>query len=72
MGIEYHIIDKERFKSDKEYFKGVIESNRLDNVILIDIANKMLEDFRTITGVYPKSIFTAGSNMKLSLSIYYQ
>ncbi len=70
MGIEYHIIDKERFKVDKEYFKGVIESNRLDNIILIDIANKMLEDFRTITGVYPKSIFTAGSIARSYLLAY--
>ena len=61
LGIEYHIIDKKRFKSDRDYKKGVIESNRLDNIVLIDIANAMIENFKLITGKIPKSIFTNGS-----------
>ena len=61
IGHEYHIIDKQRFNSDSEYRRLVILSNKLDNKVLIDIANRFLENFKNITGVYPKSIFTAGS-----------
>ncbi|NCA96145.1 MAG: hypothetical protein EOM74_04110, partial [Methanomicrobia archaeon] len=35
--------------------------NRLDNVVLVDIAEKMLEDFKAISGNYPKTIFSNGS-----------
>lgn len=61
IGEEYHIINKQRFNSDSEYRRLVILSNKLDNKVLIDIANRFLENFKNITGVYPKSIFTAGS-----------
>jgi len=61
MGIEYHLIDKKRFKTDLDYAEGVIASNRLDNIVLLDIAEKMLSDFKTISGQLPKSIFTNGS-----------
>src|SRR5690606_33468957 len=61
MGLEYHIIDKEKFFNDSEYKKLVLLSNELDNKVLIDIANRFLENFKSVTGVYPKSIFTAGS-----------
>lgn len=61
IGIEYHIIDKERFNVDLEYQKLVLLSNNYDTRVLIDIAYKLLDDFKTLTGVYPKSIFTAGS-----------
>ena len=56
-----HIIDPKKFKKDQAYHDMVIESNRLDNVILLDIADKMLEDFRAIAGNYPKTIFSNGS-----------
>ena len=39
----------------------VIKSNELDNRVLLDISKIMLENFKNITGVYPKSIFTCGS-----------
>lgn len=61
LGQEYHIIDKKRFKSDLEYQKMVIKSNELDNRVLLDISRIMLENFKNVTGVYPKSIFTNGS-----------
>src|SRR6056297_613463 len=61
LGKEYHIIDKLRFLRDKNYKRNVIKSNRLDNLVLIDIANKMLMDFKHISGKIPKSIFTNGS-----------
>ena len=61
LGQEYHIIDKERFECDLEYQKMVIKSNELDNRVLLDISKIMLENFKNITGVYPKSIFTCGS-----------
>src|SRR5690606_32216735 len=61
IGDEYHIIDKERFYNDREYQRLVLLSNKLDNKVLIDIASRFLENFKNITGVYPKSIFTAGS-----------
>lgn len=61
IGEEYHIIDKEKFYNDSEYRKLVLLSNELDNKVLIDIASRFLENFKNITGVYPKSIFTAGS-----------
>lgn len=61
LGIEFHIIDKDRFNHDKEYRKNCLLSNELDNKVLLDIANNLLESFRSVTGVYPKSIFTAGS-----------
>lgn len=61
LGIEYHIIDKTRFYADDEYRKNVIYSNKMDNVVLKDIANKMLYDFKTISGNLPKTIYTNGS-----------
>ena len=70
LGEEYHIIDKKRFKSDLKYQKGVLKSNELDNRVVIDIANKMLENFKSITGVYPKSIYTAGSLARSYLLSY--
>jgi hypothetical protein len=70
MGIEYHIIDKKRFKADLEYKKGVLLSNELDNKVIIDIAYQMLENFKRITGNYPKSIFTAGSIARSYLLSY--
>ena len=39
----------------------VLYSNELDNRVLIDIANNFLKNFKSVTGVYPKTIFTAGS-----------
>lgn len=61
LGQEYHIIDKKRWTNDLEYQKMVIKSNELDNRVLLDISRIMLENFKNITGVYPKSIFTNGS-----------
>lgn len=70
LGIEYHLIDKKRFKTDLEYKKGVLLSNELDNKVIIDISYQMLENFKTITGNYPKSIFTAGSIARSYLLSY--
>ena len=61
IGIEYHIIDKNRFNSNLEYKRLVIESNRLDNKVIIDIIEYLIKDFKILTGVVPKSIYTAGS-----------
>lgn len=61
MGEEYHIINKKRFTTDLTYRGGVIESNRLDNIVLLDIAKHMLQNFEMISGKIPKSIFTNGS-----------
>ena len=61
LGKEYHIIDKQRFYNDLEYKTKVIESNRLDNIVLLDIAKNMLNDFKAVSGKIPKSIFTNGS-----------
>src|SRR5690606_592969 len=61
IGDEYHIINKERFYNDSEYQKLVLKSNEYDNKVLIDIAHGFLENFKRITGVYPKSIYTASS-----------
>lgn len=61
LGLEYHIIDKNRFETDKSYNQGVVKSNYLDNIVLIDIAYKLLENFKAIAGIYPKTIYTAGS-----------
>lgn len=61
LGEEYHIIDKKRFVSDPDYQAMVIKANYLDNIVLLDIAKKMLADFQAISGKIPKSIFTCGS-----------
>lgn len=61
MGEEYHIINFDRYYRDEAYRHKVIMSNMLDNKVIIDIAFKLLENFKTIAGVYPKTIFTAGS-----------
>lgn len=61
LGDEYHIIDKDRFYKDKEYKRLVIKSNELDSKVIIDIANKFLESYITLSGGLPKTIFTAGS-----------
>ncbi|MEM0172983.1 MAG: hypothetical protein QXI16_00585 [Sulfolobaceae archaeon] len=70
LGDEYHIIDKERYLKDKDYKDKVIASNLLDNKVIIDIAYKFLENFKDITGVYPKSIFTSGSIARSFLLTY--
>ena len=61
LGDEYHIIDRERYINDKTYQTMVIKSNELDNKVLSAIAYALLENFKSITNVYPKTIFTAGS-----------
>lgn len=70
LGQEYHIIDKKRYKSDLEYKNMCIKANLLDNKVIIDIAYKMLKNFKDITGVYPKTIFTAGSIARSYLMAY--
>lgn len=67
---EYHIINYDRFNNDIEYKNNVIYSNKLDNEVIIDIANKFLDNFKDITGVYPKSIFTSGSIARSFLMTY--
>ncbi len=61
LGEEYHIIERERFNNDPEYRRLCLYSNELDNKVLLDIAKKFLDNFKSITGVYPRSIYTAGS-----------
>lgn len=61
IGIEYHIIDKNRFSKELDYHNTVLLSNELDNKVIIDIGYKMLNNFKKIAGVLPKSIYTAGS-----------
>jgi hypothetical protein len=70
LGEEYHIIDKDRFYKDEEYKNNVIKSNKLDNVVLKDIAYKMLSDFKEISGVLPKTIYTNGSLARSYLLSY--
>lgn len=61
LGIEFHIIDKDKFDKDSKYKENVITANILDNRVLLDIAYQFLENFKRITDYYPKTIFTAGS-----------
>ena len=61
LGKEYHLIDKKCFETDTYYKSMVIKSNKLDNIVLLDIAKNMLNTFKTISGHLPKSIFTNGS-----------
>lgn len=61
LGEEYHIIDRKRFNNDVNYRSLVIHANYLDNKVAIDIANNLLKDYQTLTGVLPKTLFTAGS-----------
>jgi hypothetical protein len=61
LGEEFHIIDKDKFYSDNVYRDNVILANKMDNAVLKDISRLMLSDFKSITGNYPKTIFTNGS-----------
>ena len=70
IGIEYHVIDPNRYTIDSEYKRLVIKSNELDNRVIIDIAYNMLNNFKSITGVYPKTIFTNGSIARSYLMSY--
>lgn len=70
LGEEFHIIDKNRFYNDDNYHNNVLLSNKLDNQVIIDIANKILVDFKSLTGVIPKSIYTAGSIARSYLLSY--
>ncbi|HEY8363941.1 MAG TPA: hypothetical protein VIK84_00085 [Haloplasmataceae bacterium] len=70
LGVEYHIIDKERYYNDNEYKRMVLLSNELDNRVIIDIAKIMLENFKQFAGVYPKTIFTNGSIARSYLLAY--
>lgn len=66
----YHIIDRQRFETNRDYRGGVILSNRYDNAVLPEIAMKFLENFKSLTGTYPKTIFTAGSIARAYLMAY--
>jgi hypothetical protein len=70
LGEEYHKINKDRYYNDDEYRRMVLLSNELDNKVIIDIAYMMLENFKSITGVYPKTIFTNGSIARSYLLAY--
>lgn len=70
LGEEFHKIDVERFHTDKDYKDNVILSNKLDNIVLKDIAMKMLHDFKTISGNLPKTIYTCGSLARSYLLSY--
>lgn len=72
LGEEYHIIDRQRFFEDLDYRKMVLLSNEYDNKVLIEIGYKFLDSFKKITGVNPKSIFTAGSIARSYLLAYNQ
>lgn len=61
IGKEYHIIDRERFLQDEEYRRLVILSNEYDNKVLLEIADKFLDSFHTMTGEYPRTMFSSGS-----------
>lgn len=61
LGEEYHLINKQRFINDKEYREKVIEANYLDNRVIIDLADKLINNFRLIAGEYPRTMYTAGS-----------
>ena len=70
LGVEFHIIDKDRYYLNSEYKRMVLLSNELDNRVIIDIAKIMLENFKSTTGVYPKTIFTNGSIARSYLLAY--
>ncbi|MEM3312271.1 MAG: hypothetical protein QW042_04985 [Thermoplasmata archaeon] len=70
LGIEYHIINEERFNNDENYKQMVIKSNQLDSQVIIDIAHKFLESYMTLTNTLPKTIFTAGSIARSFLLSY--
>lgn len=70
LGLEYHLIDKERFYRDENYKQMVIKSNQLDSKVIIDIANKFLESYISLTNTLPKTIFTAGSIARSFLLSY--
>ena len=70
IGAEYHIIDYDRYFNDSEYRKLVIKANKLDNMVIIDIANRLVTNFKQITGVYPKTIFSNGSLARSYLLSY--
>ena len=70
IGEEYHIIDKQRFFNDENYKKLVIKSNQLDSRVIIDIANKFLDSYSSLTDTLPRTIFTAGSIARSFLISY--
>src|SRR5574344_567367 len=61
LGKEFHIIDRARFKDDEIYRAGVLKSNELDSHVLIDLAKILLSDFKKMSGVYPRTIYSCGS-----------
>jgi hypothetical protein len=70
IGSEYHIIDYDKYFNDSEYRNLVIKANKLDNMVIIDIANRLVTNFKQITGVYPKTIFSNGSLARSYLLSY--
>src|SRR5690606_10988175 len=61
---------KDRFYNDEVYKQMVIKSNQLDSKVIIDIANKFLESYISLTDTLPKTIFTAGSIARSFLLSY--
>lgn len=61
LGEEFHNIDKARYDADPKYKAMVIKANYLDNKVIIDLANKLVNNFHHITDEYPRTMYTAGS-----------
>ena len=58
---EYHIIERERYENDKEYREMVLKANYLDSKVVVDLTNRLVDNFKVIAGDYPRTIYTAGS-----------
>ena len=67
ISIDSHIIDKEKFTTNKQYRKTVLLSNNLDSRIAKDLAYKLESDFFTIFKSYPNNLISAGSLARSSV-----
>ena len=67
LGEEYHKIDWDRYKTDKEFNKNVLYSNELDARAVYDLGNIIQEDFYKAFNWYPKTLVSSGSLARSSI-----
>lgn len=67
LGIEYHLVDWDRFETDADYRKGVLYSNELDARAVYDLGNYIQKEFKEAFGYYSKTLISTGSLARASI-----
>lgn len=61
IALEAHVVDWNRFHTDKKYKLLVLKSNELDARVVRDLGLSIQESFKNAFGYYPKTLISQGS-----------